>query len=143
TYSLGLATGRDAWAYNFSRGCLGKNVSSSIDYYNGEVARLRTEPQAKRAKLVNVNENKFSWKRNAFQDLGKSKKYYFSKNKIQIVLYRPLSKQWAYIHRDYNAMLYKILTIFPDATIENLVISISCKGSQNGSSVLMSKSMLD
>lgn len=142
TYSLGLATGRDAWACNFSKERLAQNVSSSIVYYNEEVIRLAAHPQENRIKLVNVDEKKFSWNRNAFQDLEKSKSYNFSVRNIQPILYRAFSKQWVYSDRQYNAMLYKLPAIFPNSMAENLVIQLSGIGTRAGFSAIMSNQML-
>ncbi len=141
TYSLGLATGRDAWACNFSRERLKRNVSSSIEYYNGEVERLDSQPKDKRAKLVDVDEKKFSWNRNAFQDLERSKRYSFSETRIQKILYRSFTKQWVYFDRQYNAMLYKLPAIFPTFSEENLVIQVSGIGARAGFSAIMGNQM--
>ena len=36
-YSRGVATSRDAWAYNFNRNALAENMSRMIDTYNEQV----------------------------------------------------------------------------------------------------------
>ena len=37
TYSLGLATGRDAWVYNYSKEELKKNIKNTITFYNKQL----------------------------------------------------------------------------------------------------------
>ena len=37
TYSNGVKTNRDAWAYNFTRNVLAENMSGMIDTYNEQV----------------------------------------------------------------------------------------------------------
>ncbi|MCV5738076.1 endonuclease, partial [Escherichia coli] len=39
SYSLGIATGRDAWVYNFSLEKLKFNLTGFIDFYNSELKR--------------------------------------------------------------------------------------------------------
>ena len=41
TYSSGVKTNRDAWAYNFNRSTLAENISGMIDTYNVEVDRWK------------------------------------------------------------------------------------------------------
>jgi len=40
SFSLGIASGRDAWAYNQSKTKLATNMSDMIDFYNSEVVRF-------------------------------------------------------------------------------------------------------
>ncbi|WP_039760115.1 type ISP restriction/modification enzyme, partial [Bartonella queenslandensis] len=50
TYSCGLKTNRDAWAYNSSRESLAKNMSNMITFYNSEVECFSdAHPHADRA----------------------------------------------------------------------------------------------
>ena len=41
TYSNGVKTNRDAWAYNFNRSTLAENINGMIDIYNTEVDRWK------------------------------------------------------------------------------------------------------
>ncbi|MFC5583797.1 DEAD/DEAH box helicase [Nitratireductor kimnyeongensis] len=140
-YSLGVATGRDAWAYNMSQSKLAANVLTSIECYNSEVRRLASEPPESRAKLATIDEQRFSWNRNAFQDLAKSKQYAFQASHVVRSLYRPFSYQWAYFDRQYNAMVYQMSRLYPDITSENLVIQVSGIGARAGFSALMSHAL--
>ena len=36
TYSVGVLTARDAWAYNFNRDALADNMQAMIEFYNSE-----------------------------------------------------------------------------------------------------------
>ena len=46
TYSLGINTNRDVWAYNFNRNTLAENISGMIETYNEQV--FKRERQANR-----------------------------------------------------------------------------------------------
>ena len=63
TYSLGVSTNRDAWAYNFNQDNLTDNVSRMIENYNTEVDRWKRRDN-KRVELddfVMSDEEKIKW----------------------------------------------------------------------------------
>ena len=41
SFSLGVATNRDAWVYNFSKENLARNMRGMIAFYNSEVSRYQ------------------------------------------------------------------------------------------------------
>src|SRR5690606_13022516 len=65
THSLGTATSRDAWVYNFSKQDLEANVRSTIAFYNSQ--RVEYSVLAQKNKLLNFNDyasndpSKISW----------------------------------------------------------------------------------
>ena len=48
SYSLGVATNRDVWCVNPSRGALIENIESTIAFYNAELERWEAEKRARR-----------------------------------------------------------------------------------------------
>ncbi|WP_136709741.1 type ISP restriction/modification enzyme [Agromyces sp. H66] len=127
TYSLGLATGRDAWVYGYSASRVRENVSRAIDFYNREVVRWdrRTAgSQIEPDKFVDTNPTRFSWNRNAFQDLEKSRKYTFNPDALVLAAQRPFSKQWLYFDRQMNAMTYQLNSLFPTGATSNFGIAL-------------------
>lgn len=115
THSLGLASGRDAWVYNFSSEKVADNVRAAISFYNSEVARWRQnrKPDSIPAKFADTNSKLFSWNRNAFYDLGKGRTYSFQETNITFSSHRPFTKQWLYFDRQMNAMTYQLQRLFP------------------------------
>ncbi|WP_035451240.1 DEAD/DEAH box helicase, partial [Bartonella birtlesii] len=150
TFSLGVVTNRDAWAYNSSRETLKKNMSNMIAFYNSEVERfndayLQADHKA-RAKAVNnfinTDESKISWSRALKQDLTKGKIFEFETTCITQSLYRPFTRQWLYYSRTFNEMVYQMPRIFPmGKAVENKVIQVTGTGTQSGFSVLMAKDL--
>jgi predicted helicase len=140
-YSLGLATGRDTWCYNFSPDALVGNVRRMIATYEaarpafaqwrsgtGAVANekavdtfLAENPQF--TALTNI-----SWNRNAKQDLAKNRTYAFTPAGIGLGAYRPFMNQHNYFHRDMNAMLYQLPSMFPTPSHENLGMHLNVGG---------------
>ena len=138
-YSLGLATGRDAWCYNSSREQLIANVRRMIDTYESirpafqaycreegikapredAVDRFLSEhPTLSPAKSI-------SWNRNAKKDLASNRPYSFDPNSVVVGAYRPFAKQDGYFHRDMNAMLYQLPSMFPTPHHRNIGIVLT------------------
>ncbi|TYP91143.1 MULTISPECIES: DEAD/DEAH box helicase [Nitrosomonas] len=67
-YSLGVATGRDAWCYNFSKAAVTDRMKSMIDFYNSEVLRYQaqtgTSNEVDIDGFVTNDTTKISWNHN-------------------------------------------------------------------------------
>lgn len=127
TYSLGVATGRDAWVYGYSASKVRDNVAKAIDFYNKEVGRWDQRPAGSTTepdKFADTNPKKFSWNRNAYQDLGKSRTYSFDPDAVVLAAQRPFSKQWLYFDRQMNAMTYQLNSLFPSPSVANYGIAL-------------------
>lgn len=138
SFSLGVATGRDSWAYCSSKHKLEVNMRSMIGFYNAEVKRFNTEypgidTKARQVRVdgfIDTNPTCISWTRALKQDLGKDRSYAFDANCLVPSLYRPFTKQWLYFNRRFNEMVYQMPRIFPDAKSENRAIMV--KGNWRG-----------
>ncbi len=143
-YSLGVASGRDAWCYNFSKKKVGINIKSAIEYYNQEVDNYReSNSTLLPEKFVKVDPKLMSWNRNAFQDLKRYKKYKFESHCIVKALYRPFCFQHFYFSKQMNAMQYQMNRIFSDKLSNNLVICVNGIGAKNALSPFVSKHVVD
>lgn len=132
-FSLGLASGRDAWVYNASRNKLEENIKGMIYYYNNEVARLgKTHKDIPNNfdvdSFINLNPEEISWNRNLKQDLCKLKKFKFYRDSLIVAQYRPFNKSNLYYTKELSAMLYQIPRIFPDGDVKNKVICVTGRG---------------
>lgn len=143
-YSLGVATNRDAWCYNFSKNQLAKNMSSMIDFYNSEVLRYKAACDGlakgnfpKIDDFVASDSTKISWSRALKKDLSLKKDASFQKNCLVFASYRPFTKQWMYFSRQLNEMVLQMPQIFPDASVKNRVICVSGVGARSGFSALI------
>lgn len=140
TYSLGLATGRDAWAYNFSSKQLKANVNEMASNYNDVVSRnISINEAANQYK----DESKISWNRNLFQMLEKGQKLLINPDGFITSLYRPFTPQNLYFEHDFNAMQYQNNKLFPTPMAENLVICVSGVAHQKPFSPFIAKSIID
>ncbi|QEE08868.1 N-6 DNA methylase [Bartonella kosoyi] len=152
TFSCGLKTNRDAWAYNSSHETLKKNMSNMIAFYNSEVERFNgayTHAASKaRAKyvdsFVNSDDGKISWSYSVKQQLIRGKTFKFEETCLTQSLYRPFIQQWLYYSRIFNESVYQMPQIFPMGKIvENRVMKIAAVGARGGFSVLMTKNVPD
>ena len=116
-HSGGVATSRDAWAYNTSIDQLEANMKRHIDYCNSQ-------------DLGNpvIDSKQGKWGRGLAHKIKKNKPKYDS-NKIRLALYRPFFKQYLYFDttRTFNNEIYQIPKLFPENSTKNLTICIPYK----------------
>ena len=141
TYSLGVASGRDAWVYNFSRRGLVRNVDKSIAFYNEQLSQFKIARQ-KNIELdvdhfIDTDPKKISWNRNLKQDIDRYKSHAFNEKNIVIANYRPFCKSYFYFDKEFNAMIYQNRKLFPSPNIKNLVICVSGVAASKDFSVLI------
>ncbi|WP_039760707.1 DEAD/DEAH box helicase [Bartonella queenslandensis] len=150
TFSRGIQTGRDAWAYNSSREALAKNMNDMIAFYNSEVERfnvihLHSDRKARANAVndfVNADTRKISWSGSLKEELIRGKFFEFENDCLVQSLYRPFMRQWLYYNRTFNERVYQMPRIFPlGKTVENRVIQITGIGASSGFSVLMTKDL--
>jgi predicted helicase len=150
TYSSGLKTQRDAWAFNLSRTALAANMRAMIGFYCTELQRFNATHQGADRKMrdekvddfVDADPKKISWTRALKADLAKNKSFSFDAEVLASSLYRPFSRQWLYYNRNFNEMVYQMPRLYPmgRSDLKNLCIQVSGTGARDFS-VLMSNSL--
>ncbi len=139
--SMGVASGRDPWVYNFSPNALMQSVQTCIDTYNADLKRFnevfreafkqRTKgiKSADRYKHLNSQEittdkTKIAWTDGLKNHLIKNKSARESSEKcIRLAMYRPFNKQWLYWDKDWINRQGEFSKIFPDKSAQNVVIN--------------------
>ena len=128
-YSRGVATSRDAWAYNQSPKKLADNIKVSINFYNSEIKRYIEQPADikifKAQDFVKFDSTKFSWDRGNKKDLEKAIFYRYDNKSIYKAIYRPFYKTYLYFNKNLNNDRYQMPRIFPEAASRNVVISVN------------------
>ncbi|CAM5208701.1 hypothetical protein CDEN61S_03787 [Castellaniella denitrificans] len=148
-YSNGVKTQRDAWTFNASRQQLAANMSSTIEFYNAEVARFKAATpglsDTQRKGLVDdfadADPERISWTRALKQDLVKGRHFFYDEQCLVPSLYRPFTKQWLYFNRRFNEMVYQMPRFFPHPGAQNLVIGVSASGEKVAFSALIADSV--
>ncbi|UNE54984.1 DEAD/DEAH box helicase [Bartonella machadoae] len=152
TFSCGIKTNRDTWAYNSSRKVLENNMRNMIAFYNSEVERFNnTHPHTARKtrtkavdNFVNSDAKKISWSHNVKQELIKGKVYEFEEACLTQSAYRPFTQEWLYYNRTFNDRVYQMPRIFPmGQAVDNRVIQITGIGTITDFSVLMTNNLSD
>jgi predicted helicase len=131
-FTLGVATGRDAWCINPSHDALGHNMQTMIGFYNAELARFdAAHPQADRkmrenliGDSINTDPTKISWTVNLKGEFAKAKTLSFDAKFLTPSVYRPFTRQWLYYNRTFNERVHQMPRIFPDANTHNKAIMI-------------------
>ncbi|MGL2746316.1 type ISP restriction/modification enzyme [Helicobacter pylori] len=155
--SLGVASGRDPWVYNFSQKNLKQSVQNCIDTYNADLKRFNEvfrEAFKQRTakdkgiksgdlykhlndKEITTDRTKIAWVQNLKTQLIKGKKLDdFSQEKISVSLYRPFNKQYFYYERELAWSFYSMKKIFPDKDAQNVVINTGVGNGKNFSALV-------
>ena len=145
TFSNGVKTNRDAWAYNFNRNALIENMRRMIRHYNADVDRWkRRENQEANVDDFVISDNyKISWSGDLKRELIKGKIGYFTEDKIRQSLYRPFTKSNLYFDRLMNNSVHLFPSIFPTAETENQAICLSAVGNKKPFHCLMTQQIPD
>jgi predicted helicase len=123
-YSRGIASGRDAWIYNFSAVAEKRTVKRMIEFYNSQIS-------ARRSALTNHfnwrrdnDPSKFSWNRADAARLERGLELSFDPSAIRESTHRPFSKETVYFDVSALDMAYRIPSMFPpDHNNEGFVIT--------------------
>ncbi|MCQ2616685.1 DEAD/DEAH box helicase [Helicobacter pylori] len=139
--SLGVASGRDPWVYNFSQKILTQSVQTCIDTYNADLKRFNVrfreafKQRTKGVKSGNLykhlndkeittDKTKIAWTDGLKNHLIKNKNLQESHEKrIRLAMYRPFNKQWLYWDKDWINRQREFSKIFPDKSARNVVIN--------------------
>jgi predicted helicase len=124
TASPGVTTSRDAWVYASSTSALTRNVTTAIDFFNSESARMastRARANGGPAEL-DTNPTRFSWSRKARQLANSGSTMRFDARAIRQAIYRPFNRRVMYFDRGLNESTQQIPREFPTDTHSNLGI---------------------
>ena len=147
THSLGIATSRDSWVYNFSSNNLFNNMQTTIKFYNQQ----RKEYQnllSKNSKLVfdtfcSNDTPKISWNDSLRNLCSRNIELKLQDDEKRIGLYRPFCKNYLYFERSFIQRPYQQPKLFPNKNYENLTICVSGLGGTKDCSVLISNNITD
>lgn len=145
-YSLGIATNRDSWCYNYSPSKLTDNVQRLVDFFNTERDRVKnlglTTKITTNRELTSVIDNdptRIKWTRSLKRDLRRNMALEFVSGRIALSQYRPFSRQYLYVSRRLNESIGLTPSMFPYTEAENLLICVTGRGGTDAFSILMVK----
>ncbi len=144
TYSLGVVTNRDPWAYNMDREALESNIRRMISAFNEDTSRYAKlctggskDQWPAIEDVIDTDPKRISWTRALKADAQRHKRLELEPNSRVVGMYRPFNKQWMYFNRRLNEMVYKVPTLFPTPRHQNVVISSTGVADRKGYSALV------
>jgi predicted helicase len=144
-HSLGVASNRDAWVYNSSRGTLLDNVRTCSAQYNDDLLRLNASPSrdVDLAAFVTKDPTRISWANGLFQKLKAGATSVVDEDAVRVGLYRPWQKQNLYFDSMWNNTRGKTPSFWPDALAPNLGFYVLNPGAEKPFSALMADHVPD
>ena len=131
--SLGIATNRDAWCYDFSRAKAINKTREMMESYNQQIPTSAPTRDPK----------KFSWTRRTLRMAKNGIRMDHDSDHIVLSEYRPFTKQFVYFHRSVNEEVYQQERIFPAPHLSNVGIAINERDKNNPLSCLMLTALPD
>ena len=135
-YSLGCATARDVWCYNFSKNELAKNMASMIEYYNKSACRTEDVD-------FEYDSTKISWSHVLKSQASRHIYMDFDGNNITYSIYRPFCREFFFYYKPVLERTYQLPKLFPTPQSKNLVICVSGLGGTKELAVLISNTIID
>lgn len=133
TYSLGIASARDCWVYNYCKKSLLSNMKNMIAFYDVQRNNIASSLQSD----VSYDSSKISWNDSLIASCKKNKELLFDEESVVSSLYRPFQKMLLYNDRDFIQRPYQMPKLFPTPNHENLVICVSGIGSSKDFTTLI------
>jgi len=144
-YSRGIESTRDAWCYNFSQDNVSANMSRMIEFYNEQVKTYQdlTDKKPRLDKFIETDSKKISWSSSLKQHLKRANRFEYRNNALVSGLYRPFCKQWLYFDQYFNHRVGQMPRIFPNPTLQNLVICVTGIGAAKDFNAFISDTLPD
>ena len=129
-FSGGVKTNRDAWAINFDRDTLTKNVQGMMKFYNAQVFEwqsIEDKASTNVDDFVTYDNTKINWSRDLKAKLRGGRIAEYDENKVRTVVYRPFTKRNIFFDRLLNDVVYVFPSIFPtpNTEAENRIICVN------------------
>ncbi len=145
TYSNGVKTQRDAWAYSPSKHGVAAQMEKLIAFFNSEVARFeratrdlsKEERESRLDTFVDSNPSSISWSVGLKSELLRGGRLFFDDKQIVPCIYRPYAREWLYFDRKLNERVYQQPRLFPVVDAKNRSIMIKQRWYGSGQLALM------
>ena len=141
-YSLGIATNRDEWTFDFKRQSLAKKVKFFCDTYRKELRRFNVEKPAT-SQISDWVDRSIKWTAELEAHLAKGNKVAYDSRHITPALYRPYTSSRCYYSPIVTHRRYQQPSIFPHrSNTGNRIICFSGTGSNKPFQALASDKLV-
>lgn len=128
TWSAGVKTQRDAWAYNFSKIAVTESMLNTIDFYNSCLSEYIAAGKDADSEQYRTQSPSINWTRAFRQDFEHCKHKTADSKVVRIASYRPFCKQYLWFDRQTNDIPGLQPQLFPYRGAKNLEIIVSERG---------------
>lgn len=139
--AIGVATNRDSWDYNFSKGELSANIKRLISNYDIERASfakvLKNNPKAEIEDYIDTDASRVSWTRSLRRYAYNNESIKYDEKGIVVGIYRPFVKNNLYYGEKLVESRGQWGKLFPTKDKQNLVICLSGVGASKSFSTLL------
>ena len=133
-YGRGVATTRDAWAFNFNSTILQQSIERTIETFNEQVSKWKATDKdiSKLDDFVTSDPAKISWSEGLKSYLVRAMTLEFDPAKVRRSLYRPFMTTHLYFDERLNERRYQFPSMFPVPATEseNMVLCFNGVGSE-------------
>lgn len=141
-FSLGVATNRDEWVYDFDKKNLEGKIKFFVDFFNSE--EKRWEDSDKKIPLNNFVDRTIKWTSELESHLGNKAFLKFRPECMRSSFYRPFIKENFYYDRIIVHRTYQQTEFFPiENNVRNILIAISGINNPKSFCVLASDRIVD
>jgi predicted helicase len=131
-FSLGVATHRDEWVYDFCQNSLEEKIKFSVKIYQESLKDSKYQ-----------DKNQIKWDRELTKYLEKKINKSFQIEQIIKGLYRPYNQQYFYFDKHFNGITYQWFDILNENDTENKYIAFSTSGNTKPFHCLGSNTIID
>ena len=142
-YSLGLATGRDPYIYNFSRDACAENARKMTLDYLAALSAMEGSPELTAEGAARLNSSNLKWSPELKKNLSRKIQTKFDENYIRKSMYRPFTPMNCYANYTFIMRKGQMDTVFPDSSSENRIICVPGVGTKKPFSTLITDTMTD
>ena len=139
TYSLGIASARDSWVYNYAKESVTYNMRRTIAFYNQQREAL----VSKQISTLSYDSIKISWNDSLINNCVNNKALKFDEQNIVKGLYRPFQQMCLYFDKNFIQRPYQNMRLFPTPNHKNLVICVSGIGANKDFSAIITDCIPD
>jgi predicted helicase len=139
TQSLGTATNRDTWVYNFSKKELENNIQKTVTHYNEQLNQIILG----KIEEPIMESEKGNWTRDWLNQIKRQKPFKIDSKEFRTSLYRPFTLINNYFDDDLNQERYQLPKLFPKLDIDNQVICITGLGVNKDFSAIITNKIPD
>ena len=142
-YSMGQATGRDVYIYNFSKNACAENAKCMTQEYLNALQEYKDNPELTVNEAAREHSTNIKWNDELKNKIQRKIHVKYEVSHIRDVAYRPFIATNCYADYTFIQRRYQMVHIFPDNSSENRIICIPGKGTKKTFTALMTDKLSD